>query len=195
MSSSFSTRAASLTAASGLLGAAVLAALTMTYMVQAVAPDFSVPTVVMTAPLESPPPVAQPITKFTPPSEDQVPLRPPLQPASAPATSEASGDIGGPTADTIVTITRPSWLRRPSNLQRYYPARALRRGIEGDVTLDCAVTRAGALNCMVAEETPSGWDFGEAALAIAADHRMAPATRDGVSVEARYRMRVPFRID
>jgi hypothetical protein len=29
---------------------------------------------------------------------------------------------------------------------------------------------------------------------IARDHRMAPAMRDGVPVEGRYRMRVPFEL-
>jgi hypothetical protein len=44
-------------------------------------------------------------------------------------------------------------------------------------------------------ETPRGWGFGEAALAIAADHRMAPATRNGAPVEGRYTMRVPFELN
>ena len=52
----------------------------------------------------------------------------------------------------------------------------------------------GRLNCAVSSETPQGWRFGEAALAIARDHRMEPATRDGAPVEGRYTMRVPFNL-
>jgi protein TonB len=66
--------------------------------------------------------------------------------------------------------------------------------VTGDVVLDCLVSSAGRLDCDVVSETPSNWGFGEAALAISRDHRMAPATRDGMAVQGRYRMRVPFQV-
>jgi protein TonB len=94
-----------------------------------------------------------------------------------------------------VQIDNPRWSQRPTNLERYYPRRALQREIEGAAVLDCLVSTAGELTCSVISETPRGWDFGAAALRMAADHRMVPATRAGVPVEGRYRMRVPFNLD
>lgn len=91
-------------------------------------------------------------------------------------------------------ITQPRWLARPSDLGAYYPAWAQQRMKSGLVQLDCLVGLDGRLACRVVSETPAGWGFGDAALRIAADHRMAPATRDGAPVEATYQMRVPFEL-
>jgi protein TonB len=118
----------------------------------------------------------------TAPPLDEIALTPPDQ-----------AGLGSPAA--LHTITRPHWRRRPSDLQRYYPRRALSVGVEGDVVLDCLVRVDGALNCAVESEDPTGWGFADAAQRIAAAHRMAPATRGGVPVEGRYRMRVPFRVE
>ena len=80
------------------------------------------------------------------------------------------------------------------SLQRYYPPRAIERNIEGEVLLDCLVDVAGLLDCRVVSESPNGWGFAAAAQRIARAHRMIPATRDGVAVQGRYAMRVPFQI-
>jgi protein TonB len=67
--------------------------------------------------------------------------------------------------------------------------------IVGEPALPPTITNPlGALDCAVVSETPAGWGFGAAAVAIARDHRMAPATQDGRPVEGRYRMAVPFRL-
>jgi protein TonB len=92
------------------------------------------------------------------------------------------------------TITSPEWLRRPRDLARYYPERALRHGIEGRVVLDCGVSTLGALSCLVVSQTPANWGFGEAALRISRDYQMVPARQNGIAVEARYRMVVPFQL-
>jgi protein TonB len=92
-------------------------------------------------------------------------------------------------------IVDPRWLRRPSNLDRFYPRRAREAGIEGQAQLDCRVDLHGALDCEAISETPPGWGFGQAAVRIAEAYRMAPAQRDGRPVEGRYRMRVPFNVD
>lgn len=94
-----------------------------------------------------------------------------------------------------ITITSPVWTQRPTNLARYYPPRALSRGIEGSVLLECVVSVEGALACAPLAESPTGWGFADAAQRIARDYRMVPATRNGAPVEARYRMRVPFNLD
>jgi protein TonB len=98
---------------------------------------------------------------------------------------------GGP-----LEITDPHWLNRPQDLSRYYPPRALRRGMEGQVRIDCVVDVTGWLtNCTLLDEAPANWGFGQAALRIAREHRMSPALRDGVPVTARYRMIVPFSLE
>jgi periplasmic protein TonB len=111
--------------------------------------------------------------------------------------------IEGPATPTEVlvaypepaTITDAHWLRRPSDLSRYYPRRALERGVEGQAILNCLVSTTGALSCTVASETPAGWEFGEAALRISRDHQMQPANRGGENVVGRYRMVVPFALN
>ncbi|MBL8530879.1 MAG: TonB family protein [Hyphomonadaceae bacterium] len=114
----------------------------------------------------------------------------PLDQTVSETAIQTSSFDAGPTL-----ITSPHWLARPGNLARYYPRRALLRGIEGEVTLDCRVSREGLLDCAVISETPADWEFAAAARRIAHEHRMQPAMRDGVAVEGRYRMRVPFTLD
>ena len=63
------------------------------------------------------------------------------------------------------TITQPRWLEQPNarTFARYYPPRALDRGIGGRVLLDCMVGDDGRIGCNVASEDPAGMGFGEAA--------------------------------
>jgi protein TonB len=117
-----------------------------------------------------------------------------ILPSTPPETITEFSEIG-PREPVAALITDPRWLRRPRDLQRYYPRTAMARGMEGDVVLDCAVATTGNLNCAVLSETPANWGFGEAARRIAAEHRMEPARQNGTAVEGRYRMRVPFRIE
>ncbi|MDX2238883.1 MAG: TonB family protein [Hyphomonadaceae bacterium] len=123
--------------------------------------------------------------------------------ADPPALYDGPDVVADPQSDILAgfaggapraVITTPDWIRRPSDLAAYYPERALDRGREGEVILDCVVGVDGRLGCTILSETPAGWNFGAAALAIARDHEMAPATRDGAPVEAQYRMRVPFTL-
>ncbi|MBI1185788.1 MAG: TonB family protein [Alphaproteobacteria bacterium] len=151
-----------------------------------------------------PEPVAPPDPDPPPPA----PRTPKTTPAAiAPPTPDADtppapwpGPIVEPAAEPIGAvgpplIERPRWRARPADLGRYYPRRAETAGREGVVELECMVRVTGRLDCAVAQETPQGWGFGQAALAIARDHNMAPAMRDGAAIEARYRMRVPFNLD
>ncbi len=190
------TRTTSLIASAGLLGAAVIAALTMsiTMLPPPAGIDGSIIDVVPERPPEPPPPIIRQTTPPPPSSTEVVEPQPyvPLQTIETSASDDPQFVDPGP---AIETITRPHWLRRPSNLQIYYPRRAIQNEINGDVVLDCLVTISGALNCSVVSETPPQWGFGAAALRIAADHRMEPAVRNGVPVEGRYRMRVPFRVE
>lgn len=113
--------------------------------------------------------------------------------ASAPTL--AIGPQDGTTlafASPPAEITLPTWARVPRDLTRFYPHGALRQNVEGRAVLDCLVSTTGSLACALASETPTGWGFGPAALQIASEYRMIPATRDGAPVEGRYRMVVPF---
>ncbi|HWA00122.1 MAG TPA: TonB family protein [Caulobacterales bacterium] len=133
---------------------------------------------------QTPPPVAEPLAPSTPQRVAAVADTLPLE-----TVVPIAHETGGP-----IEITEPRWTRRPSNLARYYPARAVARNIEGAVTLDCAVRTTGALECWVVSETPAGWGFAEAALRMSRDYAMVPAMRDGAPVEGRYRLRVPFAL-
>jgi protein TonB len=194
MSELVGVRTTSLAASAGLVGAALVLAFTATIAQMVFNPLTSPPTVPMfVAPLEPPPPPAE----AAPPEGEPLIVAPadasPL--ASLPAVE---GDEGGLAAfsygDDPADITNPRWLQRPRDLGAYYPRRARERGTEGQVVLDCLVTVEGLLNCRVASETPAGWGFGEAALQIARDHRMAPARQNGEPVIGRYRMVTPFRL-
>jgi TonB family protein len=188
-------RATSLATSGVLLAAIVIAGLTMSISLRAsLEPaDHSIITTIVRPPPDEPPvrPTRQPT--LPPPTAAEEPMETELAPLEPQDVVEI--DTGPVVADPLVSITRPHWERRPRDLQAYYPRRALQRNVEGDVLLNCVVRVTGTLDCAVISETPAGWDFGSAARRIAADHRMTPATRDGVAVEGRYIMRVPFRLD
>src|SRR5262245_32462995 len=71
---------------------------------------------------------------------------------------------------------------------QYYPPAALEQGIAGSATVDCGVRDDGTLDCVVVEETPTGWGFGEAVLAISQHFRVRPEERATV-LDANGRLR------
>lgn len=188
-------RATSLAVSAALLGAAVIAAMTMTISLMQDEDALPLGPIVE---IQSPPPVPTP-PQAAPLRAPQNPLQEPLfETPWTPLDTSTVADAGFGTAPFVNTepslITDPHWRRRPGDLARYYPNRAAARGVEGEVLLDCLVGTSGRLSCSVLEETPAHWGFGEAALRISRDHEMAPALRDGAPVEGRYRMRVPFEM-
>ncbi len=182
-------RATSLAAATVMLGVSVMAALSVTYTIRAVI-DAAPGQIVV---VETPPPPLPPLpVKFTPPPRAPADLaNTPLLPIETlePTKIESGEFFLGP-----VTVENPRWARRPRDLEGYFPRRALGLGVHGEVVLDCLVSVQGALSCAIVSETPLNWGFGAAALRISRDHQMVPATRDGIPVEGRYRMSVPFRV-
>lgn len=62
-----------------------------------------------------------------------------------------------------------------------YPDLARDQRVYGRVILDCVVIETGRLDCEVAEESPSYWEFGEAALAFSEQWRVEPTTHTGQS--------------
>lgn len=186
-------RATSFMASAALLGLAVVAALSVSVTLNTFELPSPVP-VPMVRIDETPPPPPPIVRTSTPPPE--APLAETsfaeFAPTDAPPVrSEIAYPFQPPGPPEI---TNPRWLSRPSDLARYYPRRAIGREISGEVLLDCRVRTTGALDCTVVSETPPSWGFGDAALRISRDHRMAPALRDGAPVEGRYRMRVPFEL-
>lgn len=63
--------------------------------------------------------------------------------------------------------------------RRYYPQEAMRRGIEGRAQLDCSLNADSSLAaCVVSEESPQHFGFGEAALKVACEHPPDHSTSD-----------------
>jgi len=75
----------------------------------------------------------------------------------------------------------PIWARSvtTAQMERAYPARALQREITGLVELACAIRANGRLTCDIANEGPTGWGFGAAALELARRLRAEDTMSDG----------------
>jgi TonB family protein len=83
--------------------------------------------------------------------------------------------------------TPPDWLVRPtpSQLLAVWPVDAARKGLSGQATIRCSVSRQGALfGCAVTSESPPDEGFGAAALALTPQLLMKPATHDGQPIES-----------
>ena len=189
-------RAASFAISAGLLSAAAIAALTATFTsVSFRLPDMPIVDTIFERPPVDPPPVTTPPPSPLPPTTNAQEATTLLPLDDVPHVEHISTSDAIGASYTPPMITNPRWVQRPSGLENYYPRRALLRGVEGQVVLDCLVTTSGALNCAVVSETPANWGFAEAALRISRDYRMVPAERDGVPTEGRYRMVAPFRLE
>jgi len=83
-------------------------------------------------------------------------------------------------------VVNPALLAPPTlqQLMAAYPTQAALERIEGHARLHCIVTKTGDLTrCSIAEETPAGKGFGEAAMGLAQFIRMRPRMVDGVAVD------------
>uniref|UniRef100_UPI002FDA61A5 energy transducer TonB n=1 Tax=Phenylobacterium sp. TaxID=1871053 RepID=UPI002FDA61A5 len=145
-----------------------------------------------------PPPKLQPRPPVTPPID--APSIPPLPVPPVEKRIETPKPPAPPPPEPPrpSVITNPDWARVPSGeeVARYYPDRAQRMGAEGRVVLSCSVTARGTLEgCSVVEETPSGQDFGNAAMRMTRLFRMRPRTADGQPVEGgTVRIPISFRL-
>jgi protein TonB len=102
--------------------------------------------------------------------------QPPVQVASTqPASTTAPATTRAAPRGQVVWAQRPS-ARRISEL---YPARALREGVGGRVELSCNVRSNQSLACSVANESPAGLGFGQAALSASSSYRASPTLSDG----------------
>jgi TonB family protein len=94
-------------------------------------------------------------------------------------------------------ITPPEPLKRPTAAQyaERWPTDALKKGIGGHATLDCAVNVDGLLeDCQIKAESPPGMGFGRAAMALTPEVLMRPAMQSGHAVGGS-RAKVRFDFD
>lgn len=95
-------------------------------------------------------------------------------------------------------ITNPRTLRQPSDeeLMAVYPARAQSAGIAGRATISCIATVAGTLrDCETTAESPPGYRFGQAAVAVSRHYRLSPRTVDGAAVESRITLTINWSMN
>jgi hypothetical protein len=84
------------------------------------------------------------------------------------SSSQAADDPAA--APTVSPYVRTDWMIIPAEdvIYRYYPKFAADKGVIGRVLLDCDVTKTSELsNCLVREEKPEHFGFGDAATQLA----------------------------
>ena len=144
-----------------------------------------------------PPPPPPPPPNRPPPPPPPEQRVPPPDLSAPPTPTPIPVAVDPPPAPPSPMLTGMVWLQRPSaqDFSRYYPPRAIDRSQEGRVTLDCLVDAGGHISCSVADESPTGWGFGEAALRIARSFRAAAQTSDGRATSGgRVRVPITFRL-
>lgn len=84
------------------------------------------------------------------------------------------------------------WTRKPSghDMAAVVPQDAIERGIDGRIILDCAVTPDGNMrDCGIAEEEPTGFGYGAAALKLASKFKMKAGSAPPAA-----RVKIPIKI-
>jgi TonB family protein len=114
-----------------------------------------------------------------------------LQPGAGWAIQTSNSVAGGATG----RVTAPHWLAMPSpsEMVKYYPARAYRLRISGQVVADCIVAADGALkSCKTLEDSPAGFAsaYGDDALYAARAFRLD--TKGGTEVGKIVRVTMDF---
>lgn len=85
------------------------------------------------------------------------------------ARSDSLAMPDGPMPEKPDTTNKPVMARYPTGADtaRYYPKRAVDENRSGQATVNCGWNDQGRLvNCVVVEEMPKGYGFGEATVAV-----------------------------
>ncbi|HEY1879497.1 MAG TPA: TonB family protein [Caulobacteraceae bacterium] len=91
--------------------------------------------------------------------------------------------------------TTPDWRQRltAEDILAVYPGAALARGVGGRAMINCVVTVLGSVrDCQVVSESPPGYGFGGAAIALTPQFQFWPAKHDGSPVEAKINIPIVF---
>jgi hypothetical protein len=96
--------------------------------------------------------------------------------------------------EAAVPIMAPAWDVTPNSraFELTYPYFAIAQGISGHGVIDCLVIEGGQINCVVKEEQPAGWRFGDAALAQSRYYRIAPMVDGAPTIGKRVEVTVRF---
>ena len=78
---------------------------------------------------------------------------------------------------------RPAFEHPSEDVRRYYPTRALERGVPGIVLLCCRAREDRSLDCSLGAEWPQRHDFGPVGLRLAETLRLTPDSN--LQVQAR----------
>ena len=80
--------------------------------------------------------------------------------------------------------------------QQFYPEVAQKAHVEGHASALCDVAQNGdLLNCVLSNETPEGYRFGEATTRLASKLRIAPTAKDGTpTVGRKFQFEMNFKL-
>jgi TonB family protein len=87
------------------------------------------------------------------------------------------------------------WVRQPTrgDLLGVYPQKARATGIDGTGVIECIATVDGSLRaCKIKSESPEGFGFGQAALAMAPQFQLKPEVKNGKPVEVKVDIPIRF---
>ena len=85
---------------------------------------------------------------------------------------------------------------KPTAPERFFPEAAQKANVEGEATALCTISRKGDLtDCQVTQETPLGYQFGDAVVRVAGGMRVSAKTKDGSPTEGRrFQLHMYFRL-
>lgn len=113
------------------------------------------------------------------------------------ATESETTSEGPPPAPNLQVASHvdPEWAVKPTSddVARVYPTTARAANVSGKVAMSCVADIDGFLTeCVIQDETPPRYGFGNAALEISAYMRMKPASNFGVPTRAKVNVPVNF---
>lgn len=99
--------------------------------------------------------------------------------------------------DAPVAFSDVSWIKRPGryHIAKYVPRAAALAKVDGRVVLHCRFSATGRTrDCVVFEETPGGYGFGQAALKLTPIYKAAMTSKSGLPLAGRL-VAIPITYD